>query len=120
MYYDIEGGLKNQKTLEEIIKYNEENQNNPIEYIFSTDENGMIGNTFTGLIAGNYRIVEVKTVDGYILNEKSITFSLPYEVTIDIDDDGNPVGINKNILLNEENLLNGYPIESTDSDAIKN
>ena len=44
---------------------------------------------------------------------------MPYEATIDIDDDGNPVGINKNILLNEENLLNGYPIESTDSDGNK-
>ena len=119
MYYDIEGGLKNQKTLDEIIKYNEENPDNPIEYIFSTDDNGMIENIFTGLIAGDYRIVEVKTVDGYILNEKPITFSLPYEITVDIDDDGNLVGINKNILLNEENLLKGYPIESTDSDGNK-
>ena len=118
MYYDIEGGLKNQKTLEEIIKYNEENPNNPIKYTFSTDDNGMIEDVFTGLIAGDYRIVEVKTLEGYILNEKPITFSLPYEITVDVDENGNPINNNK-VVLSEENLLKGYPIYSIDSDGNK-
>ena len=118
MYYDIEGGLKNQKTLEELIKYNEENPNNPIKYTFSTDDNGMIEDVFTGLIAGDYRIVEVKTLEGYILNKKPITFSLPYEITVDVDENGNPI-TNNNVVLSAENLLKGYPIYSTDGDGNK-
>ena len=37
----------------------------------SSDENGLV--TFTGLSAGKYSIVETKTLDGYVLDEKTYT-----------------------------------------------
>lgn len=102
MYYDILNNMKNQKTAEQLEDYNAKNPDSKIEYIFKTDEKGKI--EFNNLVAGEYRLVEVKSAGGYNKLTAPIYFNLPYTETFKLGEDGKIINDNELVLLDENDM----------------
>ena len=105
MFYDIKNGMSGQMTETQIIEYNKNHQSDPIQYIFKTDANGHID--WQNLIAGEYRLVEMNTAPGYNKLISPFYFNLPYKITLNLDESGNPIDNDNNcVAVDNENLIN--------------
>lgn len=70
---------------------------------FITDKDGKI--ELSNLLAGDYRLIEVKPADGYENLISPIYLSLPYQVTVNLNEQGEPVYNNEYVKLDKDNLI---------------
>lgn len=80
--------------------------------LYTTGENGLIG--VSGLAYGNYFFKEVETVDGYVLGDQNIEFSIVESGTI--SEDGEQTG--KVVELTTENYVEPEIEKKVDEDAV--